>query len=153
MLTVLLAIWTAIIYNALLANSIRCSGVKPRFSNRLICLSVFFVDFLTQFTETQRADLQNITTASSHISWFITHTHNKRLATTDTSVNPSFHLSSLSYDRSKASSKASSPHSAIQSFFLQMKVSSPFLKGHPIASYVFFLVFLSLLSPLVSFLQ
>jgi hypothetical protein len=36
--------------------------------------------------------------------------------------------SSLSYDRSKASSKASSPHSAIQSFLLQMGVSSPFLK-------------------------
>ena len=35
---------------------------------------------------------------------------------------------SLSYDRSKASSKASSPHSAIQSFLFQMKVSSPFLK-------------------------
>jgi len=37
-------------------------------------------------------------------------------------------LSSLSYDRSKASSKASSIHSAIQSFLLQMRVSSPFLK-------------------------
>jgi len=37
-------------------------------------------------------------------------------------------FSSLSYDRSKASSKASSPHSAIQSFLLQMRVSSPFLK-------------------------
>ena len=36
--------------------------------------------------------------------------------------------SSLSYDRSKASSKASSSHSAIQSFLLQMRVSSPFLK-------------------------
>jgi len=41
----------------------------------------------------------------------------------------SFHsFSSLSYDRSKASSKASSPHSAIQSFLLQVRVSSPFLK-------------------------
>jgi hypothetical protein len=38
------------------------------------------------------------------------------------------HLVVLSYDRSKASSKASSPHSAIQSFLLQMTVSSPFLK-------------------------
>ena len=37
-------------------------------------------------------------------------------------------FSSLSYDRSKASSKASSPHSAIQSFLLQIRVSSPFLK-------------------------
>ena len=37
-------------------------------------------------------------------------------------------FSSLSYDRSKASSKASSPHSAIQSFLLQMRVSSPSLK-------------------------
>ena len=36
-------------------------------------------------------------------------------------------FSSLSYDRSKASSKASSPHSAIQSFLLKMRVSSPFL--------------------------
>jgi hypothetical protein len=31
-------------------------------------------------------------------------------------------LSSLSYDRSKASYKASSPHSAIQSFLFQMRV-------------------------------
>ena len=37
-------------------------------------------------------------------------------------------FSSLSYDRSKASSKASSPHSAIQSLLFQMRVSSPFLK-------------------------
>ena len=37
-------------------------------------------------------------------------------------------FSSLSYDRSKASSKASSPHSASQSFLFQMRVSSPFLK-------------------------
>jgi low temperature requirement protein LtrA len=37
-------------------------------------------------------------------------------------------FSSLSYDRSIASSKASSPHSAIQSFLFQMRVSSPFLK-------------------------
>jgi len=36
-------------------------------------------------------------------------------------------FSSLSYNRSKASSKASSPHSAIQSFLFQMRVSSPFL--------------------------
>jgi hypothetical protein len=39
-----------------------------------------------------------------------------------------YSFSSLSYDRSKASSKASSPHSAIQSFLLQMRISSPFLK-------------------------
>ena len=37
-------------------------------------------------------------------------------------------FSILSYDRSKASSKATSPHSVIQSFLLQMRVSSPFLK-------------------------
>ena len=51
--------------------------------------------------------------------------------------NPSIHncllfihsFSSLSYDRSKASSKASSPHSAIQSFLLQMRVSSPSLRS------------------------
>ena len=41
---------------------------------------------------------------------------------------PIHSFSSLSYDRPKASSKASSPHSAIQSFLLQMRVSSPFLK-------------------------
>jgi len=35
---------------------------------------------------------------------------------------------SLSYDRSKASSKASSPYIAIQSFLFQMRVFSPFLK-------------------------
>jgi len=37
-------------------------------------------------------------------------------------------ISSLSYDRSKASSKENSPQSAIQSFLLQIRVSSPFLK-------------------------
>jgi hypothetical protein len=37
-------------------------------------------------------------------------------------------FSSLSYDTSKASSKASSPHNAIQRFLFQMRVSSPFLK-------------------------
>jgi hypothetical protein len=37
-------------------------------------------------------------------------------------------FSSLSYDRSKTSSKASSPYSAIQSFLLQMRLSFAFLK-------------------------
>ena len=37
-------------------------------------------------------------------------------------------FSSPSYDRSKASSKASSKYSAIQSFLLQIRVSCPFLK-------------------------
>jgi hypothetical protein len=37
-------------------------------------------------------------------------------------------FSSLSYDRSKAFSKTSSSHSAIQRFLLQMRGSSPFLK-------------------------
>ena len=37
-------------------------------------------------------------------------------------------FSSLSYDRSKASSSASSPYKAIQTFLLQITVSSPFLK-------------------------
>ena len=37
-------------------------------------------------------------------------------------------FSSLSYDRSKTSSKASSPLSAIYSFLLQVRVSSPFFK-------------------------
>jgi len=43
-------------------------------------------------------------------------------------LGPFHSFSSLSYDRSKASSKASSPHTAIQSFLFQMRVSSPFLK-------------------------
>jgi hypothetical protein len=37
-------------------------------------------------------------------------------------------FSSLSYDRFKTSSKASSPHRAIQSFLFQMRISSSFLK-------------------------
>jgi len=37
-------------------------------------------------------------------------------------------FSGLSYDRSKASSKASSPYSAIYSFLLEIRISSPFLK-------------------------
>jgi hypothetical protein len=37
-------------------------------------------------------------------------------------------FSSLSYDRSKASSKVSSPYSSTQSFLFQMRVSSSFLK-------------------------
>jgi hypothetical protein len=37
-------------------------------------------------------------------------------------------FSSPSHDRSKTSSKSSSPRSAIQSLLLQMRVSSPFLK-------------------------
>jgi hypothetical protein len=49
-----------------------------------------------------------------------THTH--------THTHLFIHSSSLSYDRPNASSKASSPHSAIQSFLFQMRVSSPFLK-------------------------
>ena len=39
-----------------------------------------------------------------------------------------YSFSSLSYDRSKASSKARSPRSTIYSFLLQSTVSSPFLK-------------------------
>ena len=38
-----------------------------------------------------------------------------------------YSFSSLSYNRSNASSKASSPHSAIYRFLLQMRVSSPVL--------------------------
>jgi hypothetical protein len=37
-------------------------------------------------------------------------------------------MNSFIYDRSKASSKSSSSNSAFQSFLLQMRVSSPFLK-------------------------
>ena len=37
-------------------------------------------------------------------------------------------FTSLSYDRSKTSSKASCPHSAIYCFLLQIRASSPFLK-------------------------
>jgi hypothetical protein len=51
---------------------------------------------------------------------------------TQLQLNISYHIIhfiySLSYDRSKASSKASCPHSAIQSFLFQMRLSSPFLK-------------------------
>ena len=65
-------------------------------------------------------------------------------------------FSSLSYDRSKASSKASCPHSAIQSFLLQMKVTSPFLKviqQLPTSSYLsscyfYTLLYLSFNNPL-----
>ena len=39
-----------------------------------------------------------------------------------------YSFSSLSDDRSKASSKTIPPHSAIQSLLLQMRVSSPVLK-------------------------
>jgi nitrate reductase NapE component len=62
-------------------------------------------------------------------------------------------FSSLSHDRSKASSKASSPRSAIYSFLLEMIASFPFLAVIQIASYVFFLFCLSLLFLLLSFLQ
>jgi hypothetical protein len=37
-------------------------------------------------------------------------------------------FSNLSYERYKTSSKASSPHSAVQIFLFQMRVPSPFLK-------------------------
>ena len=47
-------------------------------------------------------------------------------------------FSSLFYDRSKASSKASSPHSAIQSFLFQMRVSSPFLNTLRTGSFKWF---------------
>jgi len=53
------------------------------------------------------------------------HLLTKYIAFLALSIHP---FSSLSYDRPKASSKASSPHSAIQSFLFQMRVSSPFLK-------------------------
>jgi len=62
------------------------------------------------------------------------HTHLLQQANCKFKVCKSVHhhtfisFSSLSYDRSKVSSKASCPHSAIQSFLLQMRVSSPFLK-------------------------
>jgi hypothetical protein len=41
----------------------------------------------------------------------------------------SYSIYCLSYERSKASSKAISLHSAIQIFLLQMRISSPFLKS------------------------
>jgi len=48
---------------------------------------------------------------------------------TDCNLRLLYHsFSSLCYDRSKASSKASSPYCSIHSFLLQMTVSSPFLK-------------------------
>jgi hypothetical protein len=55
-------------------------------------------------------------------------------------------FSSLSYDRSKASSKGSSPHSAIWELPPSNESILSFPEGHPVASYVFFLVFLSRLS-------
>jgi hypothetical protein len=60
----------------------------------------------------------------------LTYTCNESLSTGIFPTQLKFiHLfSSLSYDMSKASSKASSPHSAIKSFLFQMRVSSPFLK-------------------------
>jgi len=65
--------------------------------------------------------------------------HLSRRAAADLRLRPQGHwdrplphfiysFSSLSYDMSKASSKASSPHSAIYCFLLQMRVFSPFLK-------------------------
>jgi hypothetical protein len=56
---------------------------------------------------------QNITYVHSDIPYTYTRIHS---------------FSSLFYDRSKASSKASSPPNAIQSFLFQMRVFSPFLK-------------------------
>ena len=59
--------------------------------------------------------------------WFLTlpYTYNTYIYTYIYLLIHAF--SSLSYDRSKASSKASSPHSAIENFLPQMRVSSPFL--------------------------
>jgi hypothetical protein len=62
-------------------------------------------------------------------------------------------FSSLFHDRSKASSKASSPHSAIMEVPFLNESVLPFPLGHPVAFYVFFLVSLSLLPVLLSFLQ
>jgi hypothetical protein len=62
-------------------------------------------------------------------------------------------ISNLSDDRSTASSKTIPPLNAILSFLLQMREILFCPQGHPAASYVFFLVFLSLLSAPVSFLQ
>jgi hypothetical protein len=86
-----------------------------------ICRSIyeFYSKFRTPIVRFRAAELK-IKTAEQfdfQIDW------------AEASVFGQFHsLSSLSYDRSKASSKASSLHSAIQSFLLQMRVSSPFLK-------------------------
>ena len=52
----------------------------------------------------------------------------------------------LSYDRSIASSKASFLQRAIWPFAFQFQVSSRFLKNHPVAAHVFFLVFAPLIS-------
>ena len=62
-------------------------------------------------------------------------------------------ISNLSKDRSKASCKTVPPHSAIYSVLLQFTVSSPDLKVVPVTSYVYFLVFLSLLSVPLFFRQ
>ena len=61
-------------------------------------------------------------------------------------------LCSLSYDRSIASSKASSPQTVLV-FPLSTSSTLSFPCGHPVAAYVFFLVFPSLLAFPISFLQ
>jgi len=91
---------------------IRMRSVSGRFveksKSRILCLITFFVAnhpvYEIMWKNTLQPDRPQV------ITW----------------RNTSF--SSLSYDRSKASSKASCPHSAIQSFLFQMRVSSPFLK-------------------------
>ena len=57
------------------------------------------------------------------------------------------------YNWSIASSKASSPQSAIYCFLFQFQISSSFSYSHPITAYFFFLVFPSLLSFPLSFIQ
>ena len=70
----------------------------------------------------------------NNVSWLGKHVRTNIYSRCWSRTTPDFHktfihlFSSLSYDRSKASSKVSSPHSAIQSFLFQMRVSSPFIK-------------------------
>jgi hypothetical protein len=66
---------------------------------------------------------------------------------------PSPTSSSLFWDRSISSSKASSTDSAILCFLFQFPISSRFRNSHPVVAYIIFLVFPSLLNFPISFLQ
>jgi len=97
-------------------------------------------------THTRRHNtLQTHTTHHRH-----TDTQTRRHRYTHTHIHPSH---SLCYDRSTTSSVASSPHSAIRCFLFQYASSSIVSLSRPVAAYVFFLAFPSLLSLPVSFLQ
>ena len=96
---------------------------SSKFSNSTFCPHSVFMCFVWIWKQTAIISLYSI-------NWLvcITETKNVYCALRVGALHIHHSFSSLSYDRSKASSKASSPHSAIQSFLLQMRISSPFLK-------------------------